>query len=60
MVPGVAGHFSIKTTTRYLHVARSSLVVIESPLESTMEEGSIDWTADCRNCLPHCAINIAQ
>jgi integrase/recombinase XerD len=37
------GHFSIKTTTRYLHVAREKLVVIESPLDSLWKEGGIDW-----------------
>ena len=37
------GHFSIKTTTRYLHVAKEKLVVIESPLDSLWKEGGIDW-----------------
>jgi integrase/recombinase XerD len=37
------GHFSIKTTTRYLHVAKEKLVVIESPLDSLWKQGSIDW-----------------
>ncbi|RYY00837.1 MAG: integrase [Gammaproteobacteria bacterium] len=39
----VLGHFSIKTTTRYLHVARERLVVIQSPLDSLWEKGGIDW-----------------
>ena len=39
----VLGHFSIKTTTRYLHVAREKLVVIESPLDSLWKQGGIDW-----------------
>lgn len=39
----VLGHFSIKTTTRYLHVAREKLVVIESPLDSLWKKGGIDW-----------------
>lgn len=37
------GHFSIKTTTRYLHVAKEKLVVIESPLDSLWKDGQIDW-----------------
>ncbi len=37
------GHFSIKTTTRYLHVAKEKLVVIESPLDSLWKDGNIDW-----------------
>jgi integrase/recombinase XerD len=37
------GHFSIKTTTRYLHVAKEKLVVIESPLDSLWKDGKIDW-----------------
>jgi integrase/recombinase XerD len=37
------GHFSIKTTTRYLHVAKEKLVVIESPLDSIWKAGGIDW-----------------
>lgn len=37
------GHFSIKTTTRYLHVAKEKLVVIESPLDSLWKHGGIDW-----------------
>lgn len=37
------GHFSIKTTTRYLHVAKEKLVVIQSPLDSLFEQGGIEW-----------------
>lgn len=37
------GHFSIKTTTRYLHVAKEKLVVIESPLDSLWKGGGIEW-----------------
>ena len=37
------GHFNIKTTTRYLHVAKEKLVVIESPLDSLWRENKIDW-----------------
>lgn len=39
----ILGHFSIKTTTRYLHVAKEKLVVIESPLDSLWKSGSIEW-----------------
>jgi integrase/recombinase XerD len=42
------GHFSIKTTTRYLHVARDQLVVIQSPLDDLWKKGKIDWD-DWRN-----------
>ena len=38
-----SGHFSIKTTTRYLHIAKEKLVVIESPLDILWKEGGIDW-----------------
>lgn len=37
------GHFSIKTTTRYLHVAKEKLVVIESPLDNLWKQGGIEW-----------------
>jgi integrase/recombinase XerD len=37
------GHFSIKTTTRYLHVAKEKLVVIDSPLDSLWKQGGIEW-----------------
>jgi site-specific recombinase XerD len=37
------GHFSIRTTTRYLHVAKEKLVVIESPLDSLWKQGGIEW-----------------
>ncbi len=37
------GHFSIKTTTRYLHVAKEKLVSIESPLDSLWKKGEIEW-----------------
>ncbi|WP_165871553.1 tyrosine-type recombinase/integrase [Flaviaesturariibacter flavus] len=37
------GHFSIKTTTRYLHVARADLVAIQSPLDDLWRRKQIDW-----------------
>lgn len=37
------GHFSLKTTTRYLHVAKEKLVSIQSPLDSLWQKGDIDW-----------------
>jgi hypothetical protein len=30
----VVGHFNIKTTERYLHVTRETLINIESPLDA--------------------------
>jgi len=37
------GHFSIKTTERYLHVAKTQLVNIVSPLDDLWKKGNIDW-----------------
>lgn len=37
------GHFSSTTTTRYLHVAKWELVVIESPLDNLRKQGGIEW-----------------
>lgn len=37
------GHFSIRTTERYLHVSRSSLVNIVSPLDDLWRSGKIEW-----------------
>ncbi len=39
----ILGHFSIKTTTRYLHVAKEKLLVIESPLDNLWKKGGIEW-----------------
>jgi integrase/recombinase XerD len=36
-------HFSIKTTTRYLHLAKEKLVAIESPLDNLWKKGEIEW-----------------
>jgi integrase/recombinase XerD len=37
------GHFSIKTTERYLHVKKEQLVNITSPLDDLWRTGKIDW-----------------
>jgi len=37
------GHFSIKTTERYLHVSKKALVNIESPLDDLWRTGKVDW-----------------
>lgn len=37
------GHFNIKTTERYLHVAKQHLVNIISPLDELWKTGKIDW-----------------
>jgi len=37
------GHFSIKTTERYLHVSKKQLVNIISPLDDLWRTGKIDW-----------------
>lgn len=37
------GHFNIKTTERYLHVAREQLVNIVSPFDDLWKTESIDW-----------------
>lgn len=44
-IQDLLGHFSIKTTTRYLHVAKEKLVAIESPLDSLWKKGDIEWDA---------------
>ncbi len=37
------GHFNIKTTERYLHVSKSQLVNILSPLDDLFKKGGIEW-----------------
>ena len=39
----ILGHFSIRTTERYLHVSKSQLVNIESPFDNLFRNRSIDW-----------------
>ena len=37
------GHFDIRTTLRYLHVARKDLVNIKSPFDDIWKSGGIEW-----------------
>ena len=38
----ILGHFSIKTTERYLHVAHTNLVNIVSPLDDIWQRGGLE------------------
>ena len=42
-IKDLLGHFNIKTTERYLHVSRQSLVNIISPLDDLFNKGKIVW-----------------
>ena len=42
-IKDLLGHFSIKTTERYLHVTKEKLVNIISPLDDLWRSGKIDW-----------------
>ncbi|MGB4843695.1 MAG: site-specific integrase [Ferruginibacter sp.] len=42
-IKDILGHFNIKTTERYLHVSRQSLVNIVSPLDDLWKKGKIEW-----------------
>ena len=42
-IKDLLGHFSINTTTRYLHVRRESLVNIQSPLDDIYQSGGMDF-----------------
>ena len=42
-IKDILGHFNIKTTERYLHVARRQLMAIKSPLDDLWETGKIEW-----------------
>ena len=42
-IKDILGHFSIKTTERYLHVSREKLISITSPLDDIWEKGDIKW-----------------
>jgi integrase/recombinase XerD len=39
----ILGHFNIKTTERYLHVAKQKLVNVASPLDDLFRKGNIDF-----------------
>ncbi|MDQ2753490.1 MAG: site-specific integrase [Bacteroidota bacterium] len=42
-IKDLLGHFDIKTTERYLHVSRTNLVNIISPLDDLVNKGAIEW-----------------
>ena len=42
-IKDLLGHFSIKTTERYLHVSKRDLVNITSPLDDLWLNGKINW-----------------
>lgn len=42
-IKDILGHFNIKTTERYLHVAREKVVNIVSPLDDLWRSGKIKW-----------------
>lgn len=42
-IKDILGHFNIKTTERYLHVSKSKLVNIASPLDDLWKSHSLDW-----------------
>ncbi len=42
-IKDLLGHFSIKTTERYLHVKKEQLINIPNPLDELMRSGELDW-----------------
>ena len=42
-IKDVLGHFSIKTTERYLHVRKEQLINIVSPLDDIWKKGNVEW-----------------
>ena len=42
-IKDILGHFSIKTTERYLHVRKEQLVTLPSPLDDLWKKGDIEW-----------------
>ena len=42
-IKDILGHFSIRTTERYLHVKKEQLIHIPSPLDDIWKKGAIEW-----------------
>lgn len=42
-IKDLLGHFSIKTTERYLHVSKKALVNIISPFDDLWKNGEVEW-----------------
>jgi site-specific recombinase XerD len=42
-IKDLLGHFSINTTTRYLHVRKENLVNIMSPLDDIFKKGKLSF-----------------
>lgn len=42
-IKDLLGHFDIKTTERYLHVSKKSLVNIVSPFDDLWNSGKVEW-----------------
>jgi integrase/recombinase XerD len=42
-IKDLLGHFNIRTTERYLHVSKKTLVNISSPFDDLWKKGKIDW-----------------
>ena len=42
-IKDLLGHFSIKTTERYLHVSKKALINIISPLDDLWKTGKVEW-----------------
>jgi integrase/recombinase XerD len=39
----ILGHYDIKTTERYLHVAKTMLVNLPSPMDELWQKGGIEF-----------------
>jgi integrase/recombinase XerD len=42
-IKDLLGHFSIKTTERYLHVRKEQLITIPNPLDELLKAGELEW-----------------
>lgn len=42
-IKDLLGHFTIKTTERYLHVSKKAPINIESPLDALWRSGKVEW-----------------